>query len=96
MPKGYFLRILPGKYEESLFSKRCYFTGRARHWELESLVFFARKDEGRDSIFGLGILRDIKNIKELSEEEKINCEREGWRWKLIFGDPLLRCPFPIL
>ncbi|MBS7609948.1 hypothetical protein KEJ19_05205 [Candidatus Bathyarchaeota archaeon] len=91
----YILRISKDEYEEGVFTNLCYYVGVTRQWGPGSKIFFARKKKGRDSFIGHGVIERIEGASELPKEERDECQRRGWKWKLYFGSSICKYQEPV-
>jgi hypothetical protein len=51
--------------------------------------------EGKDSFIGHGVIERIDETSLLPKEERDECERMGWKWKLYFGSSLCKYREPV-
>ncbi len=63
-----------------------YYPGIARHWKKGYLIFLVMRSDKGDSFVGYGIIEKFVNKSELSDEERRECERMGWRGAIIFSE----------
>jgi hypothetical protein len=78
-PKGYILRIATKEWVDQVFDSAMYYTGARRKLFAGQTVIFAHKTELGDAFIGYGEIGNIYSVEELSEVEKLECEK--WRWK---------------
>lgn len=93
--KNYVLRITKEEWFRQVFTIKKYYPGIRRRWESVNVILLARNTEKGDSFVGYGILEKFVRRDLLSEEEKKNCEAEGWLGALIFSE-LYRFEPPLL
>lgn len=83
---GCILRITKEEWLQQVFDLRMYYTGlRGVRWKPDLTVLFARKSDMGDSFIGYGIIQSVKKVDELTENEKLECQKFGWRWRLDFS-----------
>jgi len=94
--KGYILRISRDEWVKRVFDRKKYCVGVRRRWEPGLTVFFARKAERGDSFLGYGFIESVQEIEGLSEEERRECEKWGWKHVLNFKSVVkFEPPLPI-
>ena len=81
---GYILRISRDEWVEQVFDLKKYYVGVRGRWEPGLTIFFARKAEKGDSFLGYGLIENVQELEELSEEERSECEKWGWKHALNF------------
>lgn len=81
---GYILRIATEKWVDQVFGMAIYYTGARRRWKSGQTIIFIHKTSIGDSIIGYGIIEDVHEKDELSEEEKRECEKYGWKKAIEF------------
>ena len=92
---GYILRIASKEWVERVFDLAIYYTSTRRKWETGQTIVFVHKTDMGDAIVGYGIIGNICALDELSEEERRECQRQGWKraiefkYVLRFDKPLL-------
>ncbi|MBE0511627.1 hypothetical protein IBX38_01085 [Candidatus Bathyarchaeota archaeon] len=95
-PMGYILRISRDEWVKQVFDLKKYYVGVRRRWEPGLTIFFARKAEKGDSFLGFGLIENVQGLEELSEEERSECEKWGWKHALNFKNVLkFEPPLPI-
>ena len=93
---GYILRISRDEWVEQVFDLKKYYVGVRGRWEPGLTVFFARKAEKGDSFLGYGFIDNVQELEELSEEERSECEKWGWKRALNFKNVVkFEPPLPI-
>ncbi len=91
---GYFLRIVTEEWVEQVFSIAAYYTSLPKKWERGQTILFLHKTDVGDSVVGYGVIGDVHEKEELSEKEKHQCNRYGWKkaiefsYVIRFGRPL--------
>jgi hypothetical protein len=92
---GYILRITTEEWVDQVFSLAIYYTSARRKWKSGQTVFLVHKTKAGDAIMGYGEIGNIYGLDELSDEEKSECEKLGWkkaiefRYIIRFDRPLL-------
>ncbi len=95
-PRGYILRITRDEWVKQVFDIKKYYVKVRGRWEPGLTIFFARKAEKGDSFLGYGVIGSIQELGELSEEEKSECEKWGWKRALNFKSVVrFEPPLPI-
>jgi hypothetical protein len=61
-----------------------YYTNMKRKWKRGQTILFVHRTDAGDAIIGYGVTENICEKDELSEEEKGQCERGGWKRALEF------------
>ena len=84
MAAGYILRIASKKWIDQVFNSAMYYTSAPRKWTPGHTIVFVHKTNVGDAFVGYGILNRIHGIDELSEEERSECKRHGWKKALEF------------
>lgn len=93
---GYILRIARDEWVEQVFDLKKYYVGVRGRWEPALTVFFARKAEKGDSFLGYGLIENVQELEEMSEEERSECEKRGWKHALNFKSVVkFEPPLPI-
>jgi hypothetical protein len=82
--EGYILRIAKKEWVEKVFDSAMYYTGARRKWQPGQTILFVSRTELGDSFIGYGVIENIYEKEELSEEEKRECETYGWRKAIEF------------
>jgi hypothetical protein len=82
--EGYILRIVKKEWIERVFDSAIYYTGARRKWKPGQTILFVSKTEFGDSFIGYGVIENIYEKDELSEEEQRECETHGWRKAIEF------------
>ncbi|MBS7636966.1 hypothetical protein KEJ37_06515 [Candidatus Bathyarchaeota archaeon] len=81
---GYILRIARKDWIEKVFDTAMYYTGAPRKWKAGQTILFIGRTESGDSFIGYGVIENVYEKEELSEEEQRECETYGWRKALEF------------
>jgi len=93
---GYILRISRDEWVKQVFDLKKYYVGVRGRWEPGLTIFFARKAEKGDSFLGYGLIENVQELEELSEEERSECEECGWKHALNFKNVVkFEPPLPI-
>jgi hypothetical protein len=82
--EGYILRIAKKEWVEKVFNSAIYYTGARRKWQTGQTILFVGKTEFGDAFIGYGVIENIYEKEELSEEEQRECETYGWSQALEF------------
>ncbi len=82
--EGYLLRIATQQWVEQVFSMAIYYTGLLRKWKQGPAVLFMHRTSFGDAIVGHGVIESVYDKEELSEEEKFECGKHGWKKALEF------------
>ncbi len=94
--EGYILRISTKKWVDQVFDSAMYYTSAPRKWAQGQAVVFLHKTKLGDAFVGYGILKKVHRIDELSEEERFECIKHGWKKALEFKYVLkFDTPLPI-
>ena len=81
---GYILRITRKEWVDQVFERTKYYVGIRRRWKPNQIIFFAHKTVRGDAFIGYGVIGNFQSFEELSEDEKIECEKWNWRGALNF------------
>jgi len=81
---GYILRIATKQWVNQVFSMAIYYTSIRRKWKSGQTILFMHKTNVGDAIVGYGVIENFYEKDELSEEEKRECEKGGWKRALEF------------
>jgi hypothetical protein len=82
---GYILRIASKQWVEQVFNMAVYYTGLPRKWKKGQTILFMHKTNKGDAIIGYGIIENVYDKNELSDEEKNECEKYGWKRAIEFS-----------
>lgn len=93
--EGYVLRITTKKWVNQVFSLAIYYTSLRRRWKPGQTIVFLHKTSVGDSIVGYGVIGRISEKDELSEEERRECEKHGWKKAIVFKYVKPVKPLPI-
>ena len=91
---GYILRIATKEWVDQVFNFAIYYTSTRRKWNTGQTIIFVHKTSMGDAIIGYGEIGNIYASDELSEEERRECEKRGWKkaiefkYVMRFGKPL--------
>jgi len=83
-PPGYILRIATRDWVEQVFSIAVYYTSIRRKLGPQQTIIFVNKTSIGDAIIGYGVIEDVYEKAELSEEEKSECEKHRWEKAVVF------------
>ncbi len=81
---GYILRIATEKWVDQVFNLAIYYTGARRKWKVGQTIIFTHKTKIGDAVIGYGVIGNIYEKDELSEEERRECEKWGWKKAIEF------------
>jgi hypothetical protein len=81
---GYMLRIATKEWVNHVFDMAIYYTNLKRKWKPRHVILFIHKTSSGDSVVGYGVVGRICQRDELSEEEKSECEKGGWKTAIEF------------
>jgi len=81
---GYILRIATKEWLDQVFDSAIYYTSFRRKWRAGQTIVFIHKTDIGDAFVGYGVIGNLCEIDQLSEEERRECEKHGWRKALEF------------
>jgi len=81
---GYILRISTKEWVDQVFNLAIYYTSTRRKWKTGQTIIFVHKTSIGDAIIGYGEIGNIYASDELSEEERRECEKWGWKKAIEF------------
>ncbi len=81
---GYILRISTKEWVDQVFNLAIYYTSTRRKWNRGQTIVFVHKTNIGDAIIGYGEIGNIYASEELSEEERHECEKWGWKKAIEF------------
>jgi len=81
---GYILRIATKEWTDKVFDSAIYYTSFRRKWRVGQTIIFIHKTDIGDAFVGYGMIGNVYDKNELSEEEQRECEKWGWRKALEF------------
>jgi hypothetical protein len=86
MPRveGYILRIVGEELVDHVFDMAIYYTNLNRKWSSGQVILFVHKLEFGDAFIGYGVIERILEKDELCDQERIECERGGWKMAIEF------------
>lgn len=82
--EGYILRIATKQWVNQVFSMAIYYTNLRRKWKTGQTILFVHKTNVGDALVGYGITEKACEKDELSEQDKHECERGGWKRAIEF------------
>ena len=91
---GYILRIATKEWVDQVFDLATYYTSSRRNWKTGQYIVFVHKTVSGDAFVGYGEIGNVYTSDELSEEEKRECEKCGWKraiefkYVMRFNEPL--------
>jgi hypothetical protein len=83
-PGGYILRIGDEQWVRRVFDMAIYYSNLNRKWSRGETVLFVHKTPFGDAFVGYGAIAQTKQKRYLSQEEKAECERGGWKRAIEF------------
>jgi len=91
---GYILRITKEKWVDQVFDLAIYYTSARRKWKAGQIILFMHKTSIGDAVTGYGVIENVYERDELSENERRECAKHGWKKAIEFKyvkktDPLL-------
>ena len=92
--EGYILRVSTRRWVNRVFDMAIYFTNMRRKWKNGQTVLFLHKTRAGDAFVGYGLVEKILDVTELSELDRLDCEKGRWNraieFKYVkrFGKPL--------
>lgn len=93
---GYILRISTEKWVEQVFDRARYYTSLRRTWKPRQTIVFLHKTEIGDSVIGYGVIENIYERDEVTEEEQRECEKYDWKKAIEFKYMIkLEKPLPL-
>lgn len=81
---GYILRIATKQWVDQVFEMAIYYTSIRRKWKTGQTILFIHKTKIGDAIVGYGVVDNVYEKDELSEDEKRQCEKGGWKRAIEF------------
>lgn len=85
-PKNFILRVSREEWVRQVFTIKKYYPGVPRRWEEGGVILLARRSGVGDSLIGYGIVKNFVGKDYLSDKERLECERMGWRGAIIFEE----------
>jgi len=81
---GYILRIASKEWVDQVFEMAIYYTGLHRKWKVGQIIIFVHKTALGDAFVGYGEIGNVYSLDELSEKERRECEKWGWKKAIEF------------
>jgi hypothetical protein len=81
---SYVLRIATKQWVDHVFNMAIYYTSFRRKWKPEQTILFVHKTTVGDAIVGYGVIGSVLEKEELSEEDRSECEKYGWKKAITF------------
>lgn len=81
---GCILRIATRQWVNQVFSMAIYHTNLRRKWKSGQTILFVHKTKAGDALVGYGLIEKACEKDELSEQDKYECERGGWKRAIEF------------
>lgn len=82
--EGYVLRIVGEELAEHVFDLAIYYSNLNRKWSSGQIILFVHKLELGDAFVGYGVIERILEKDELCDQERVECERGGWKMAIEF------------
>jgi hypothetical protein len=82
---GYILRIASEEWVRQVFDLAIYYTSLSRKWKEGQMILFVSKTGTGDVILGYGVIKGVLSKDELSEEERLECEKHSWKRAIEFA-----------
>jgi hypothetical protein len=92
---GYILRIATEKWVDQVFDLAIYYTSARRKWRKGQTIIFMHKTSFGDAVIGYGVIKNVYERDELSESERRECEKHGWKKAIEFKYVKKTDPLPI-
>jgi hypothetical protein len=93
---GCILRIDKKQWVKQVFTLAIYYSSIHRKWQAGQTVLFAHKTRAGDAFVGYGVIKNIYEKDELSDEERQECEKQGRKKALEFSYVIeFKNPLPI-
>jgi len=84
--RNFILRITREEWLRQVFTIKRYYPGVPRRWEPGNRILLARKADKGDSFVGYGVVERFVRKNLLPEEDRLECEKMGWKGALVFGE----------
>jgi hypothetical protein len=81
---GYILRIATEQWVDHVFEMAIYYTNMKRKWKSGQTILFIHKTRTGDALVGYGVVDHVAESSALSEEDRLECERGGWKRAIEF------------
>jgi hypothetical protein len=82
--EGYVLRIVGEELAAHVFDLAIYYSNLNRKWSSGQIILFVHKLELGDAFVGYGVIERILEKDELCDQERVECERGGWKMAIEF------------
>jgi len=92
---GYILRITTKEWVDQVFDLAIYYTSSPRNWKAGQRLVFVHKTSSGDAFVGYGEIRNVYSSDELSDKERLECQKWGWK-KAIELEYVTRFNGPLL
>jgi hypothetical protein len=92
---GYILRIATEKWVDQVFDLAIYYTSARRKWRKGQTIIFMHKTNFGDAVIGYGVIGNVYERDALSESERRECEKQGWKKAIEFKYVKKTDPLPI-
>lgn len=81
---GYILRIAREELVDHVFDMAIYYTNLRRKWSSGQVILFIHRSELGDAFIGYGVIDRVLGKDALSDQERVECERGGWKTAIEF------------
>jgi hypothetical protein len=81
---GCILRIATKQWLSQVFDTAMYYSSLHTNWKLGQTILFLHKTSVGDAFVGYGLVRKVWEKSELSEHDRQECERGGWKRAVEF------------
>jgi hypothetical protein len=81
---GYVLRISTEEWVKEVFDLAIYYTSISRKWSIGQMIIFVHKTSLGDAVIGYGEIGHVPALDDLPEDEKLKCEKWGWKRAIEF------------
>lgn len=81
---GSILRIATKELVDLVFDMAIYYTNMNRKWSSGHMIVFVHKTELGDAFVGYGSIERVSEKDALSEEDRAECFRGGWKRAIEF------------
>ncbi len=82
--KGYIFRIKAKQWVEQVFDIAIYYSNIHRKLNQGHTILFMHRTNIGDALVGYGVIEAVKQKDELSDFEKAQCEKGGWKRAVEF------------
>ena len=82
--EGYILRIATKQWVDQVFSMAIYYTNMRKNWKCGQTILFVHRTNIGDALVGYGLVGKACEKDELSEQDRVACEKGGWKRAIEF------------